>query len=264
MIKENKATNIQSISRAASILRLIAESGEARLTDISSSLGIHKNTVSGLLNTLRAENFVFQNPNTKMYSLGFEILRLSSKINIGLSSVCMPYLYKLRDETGETVNLASYDYDGILYIEKLESPHSVRICTNVGIKLPMTCTAIGKSILAFLDQPEFDRIVHDASYQPYTPNTLCSAEQIQKDIEKIRKTGVAYDMEELEVGLICISAPLFAKGGKPIAGISVSGPAFRMDEAARKTFSALLIDYAGKINKELEEIPEENLTPFSK
>ena len=120
------------------------------------------------------------------------------------------------------------DHYNIIYIEKVESPHSMRISTTVGMSLPMYCSAVGKAILAYLPQDEQDAIINVTEFQNLTDNTLASAETLRSELKKIRSQGFALDSEELEYGLTCVAVPILNTQGYPVAAISCSGPSTRM------------------------------------
>jgi DNA-binding IclR family transcriptional regulator len=240
-MKTRKQPPIQSITRAISILRCFSDNKELGLTEISKLVGLHKSTTAGIINTLKDEAFLVQNQENGKLSLGIELFCLAVNAKQGIGELSMPFLDNLLHETGETVNLAIRDGVNVVYVEKKESPHSMRICTSVGQRLPLYCTAIGKSLLAFLDDSERESIMNELVFTKYTDNTITNIDMLLAVLETIHTSGVAYDFEELENGLICVAAPVFNKHHQPIAAVSVSGPSVRMDESIRNRIAKLLI-----------------------
>ena len=246
-----KQPPIQSITRAFSILRCFSDKQELGLTEISIMVGLHKSTTAGIINTLKDEALLVQNQENGKLKLGIELFCLAVNAKMELGELVMPYLDHLLQKTEETVNLAIRDGVHIVYIEKKESPHSMRICTNVGKRLPLYCTAIGKAILAFMDETERERVLNELVFHPFTEKTVTDKRKLLELLESIRVEGISYDFEELENGLICIAAPIFDKYGQPVAAVSVSGPSIRMGKSVRQNIKQLLLRESQAISKRL-------------
>ena len=126
------------------------------------------------------------------------------------------------------------DGGSVVYVKKEESPHSMRICTSIGQRMPMHCTAAGKAVLAFLSPEEARRILADGPLAQYTSNTITDPELLRERLRRVREVGYASDLEESEYGLVCVAAPVFGPAGKPVGALSVSGPSIRMTEQIRQ------------------------------
>ena len=234
-----KSPNIQSVSRAIAILRCFTDSRELGLTEISKQVGLRKSTAAGIINTLKSEKILEQNEDTGKFHLGIDLFLLAVNAKVELKEICEPYLDIILQDTHETVNLGVRYGDSVVYVEKKESPHSMRICTNVGQRLPLYCTAIGKAMMAFLGEEEIERLL-SASLKQYTSKTVTDPNQLRQTLSTIRKERVSFDFEELEYGLICVAVPLFNRQGMPIGAISVSGPSMRMNEETRDVIAERL------------------------
>lgn len=219
---------IQSVARALSVLECFAGHTELRLTEISSMIGLNKSTTYGLVRTLEAYDFLEQNQDTGKYRLGMTIFRLGNNIETPLRSLARISLGTLVQEFGETANLSVRSGDNNIYLEKLESPFSMRISTSTGQLFPLYLTAMGKCMLAYLPDDEVNDILSRAHYVQYTKNSLMSSEEVIRELKDIRIKGYAIDNEEREFGLICVAVPVFNKQNELIAALSVSGPAQRM------------------------------------
>jgi IclR family KDG regulon transcriptional repressor len=250
-MNKSKKGLIQSVARAIGILECFNQHKELGVSEISGMMGLHKSTTFGLINTLESYNFLEKNEDTSKYKLGNEIFRLGTKVNTDLRSIALPYLNDLVKRCQETVNLVVHDDCSVLYVKKIESPHSMRICTKVGEKFPMYCTAVGKAILAYLEDNEIEEIIGGTSLVKYTVNTITEKDVLLKQLKKIRQMGYAEDFEELETGLVCVATPIFNHFNKPIAGISVSGPVTRMTEKLRLEVAEILQKYALEISGKL-------------
>ena len=245
-------TTVQSVDRAIAILRCFEQGDKLGITEISRRLGLHKSTVFGLVNTLTANRLLEKAPDSDKYRLGIELFRLGSNAQSSVREIAAPHVKRLMEATGETANLVLPDSGYVVYIDKRESPHSMRICTNVGLRLPMYCTAVGKAILAFMGEDERCIIVGDMVLTARTENTITSREELLAQLVKIRSDGYAIDDEELEYGLICIAMPILSKMGEPIAAISVSGPKLRMTEEKISEVHAELTKHSHEISRAIQ------------
>ncbi len=250
---ENKAGAglIQSIKRAVDVLKCFETHISLGVTEISKMLSLHKSTAFGIINTLEKCGLLEKNEASSKYSLGMELFRLGSNININIREICAPHLKQIVESTGETVNLVMRSGENVIYLDKVESPYSMRICTRIGQQYPMYCTAVGKAILAFLDASESGEILSRIQLIAFTENTITDKNKLKEQFEKIRQNGYAIDMEEMEYGLICVAVPVLNTSGSPVASISVSGPAVRMNDETKRKVSDLLLRHSKEISKKL-------------
>jgi IclR family KDG regulon transcriptional repressor len=226
-----KKPKIQAVSRAVDILRCFIEKPELGLTEISQMVSLHKSTTSGIVSTLCAEGLLEQSVKSGKYRLGLEIFRLSKSVNQDIHDLCHPFLLQLLDDVGETVNLAMLDNKGsVIYIDKLESPHSMRICSRVGQRLPFHCTATGKVLVSCLEESERQKVLDSFVPSIYTTHTICDRAAFEQELLDCRRNGYACDREEYEYGLICYAVPIQSSGTYPQLAVSVSGPAIRMSD----------------------------------
>lgn len=221
---------IQSVERAIAILNCFQGHSALGVTEISNHVGLNKSTTFGIIRTLAAHQFLQQCQDSGKYQLGIALLRLGSLVDVDLRRMCQPYIAQLADQIGETINLVVQRGCNVVYIEKKESPHSVRICTSIGQELPMYCTATGKAILAFLSPEQREAALAEMHFQPYTAQTIADRETLLKALEEVHETRYAIDSEEFENGLICVAVPILDSAGSPTAAISCSGPKQRMDD----------------------------------
>jgi IclR family acetate operon transcriptional repressor len=168
----------------------------------------------------------------------------------------------LRDKTHETVNLMILQ-DGMgVYIDRVESPQRLRMVSFVGTREELHCTAVGKALLAFLSEPEVDKIIEKHGLAQKTPKTITNPGQLKQHLSQIRKMGYSIDDEEAEIGVRCIGAPIFNYKNKIEASISVSAPSYRLEKQKLKEVASLVKEIAeeislsiGKVtkNKQLED-----------
>lgn len=250
--KSKSEPSIQSINRAIQILHCFSDNARLTLTEICQEVGLHKSTVYGIVTTLKNNDFLEKDEETGVYRLGVGLYKLASHVNVDLRTISIPLVHELCSETGETVNLVVPDENYIIYIEKCESRHSMRISTSIGTRLPMYCTAVGKAIMAFLPDPDaVSHILDQTRLTAVTRNTLTSKDAILQELGEIRQRGYAIDREELEYGLVCIAAPIMNAIGEPIAAISCSGPLQRMTEGNISRISEEVTRCALKISSKI-------------
>ena len=221
---------IQSVSRAAAILRCFFDSAELSLQEISERVELHKSTTSTLVTTLKNEHFLEQDPQTNKYRLGMTAFLLGANSNINLSTITQPFLLELNGKYRETVNLAAPIGSDIIYLNKIDSEHSN-----------------GKIIFSYYGQEELHMIIQSLSLQQFTKHTISDPQRLEQELTEAKKNGYACDNEELEVGLCCYAAPIFDYTHYPTAAISISGPCFRMGPPAREQMIADLKSSAQKI-----------------
>jgi DNA-binding IclR family transcriptional regulator len=250
-LDNNSEKTIQSVDRAIKIIRCFDTFEELGITEISKLLNLHKSTTFGIVSTLSANGILEKNENTGKYKLGLELYRLGTKVNLSLRGITLPYLERLVEMYEETANLVVLQDLSVVYLEKVESSHSMRISTSVGGRKPLYCTAVGKAILAFLPPDELERKLDKMKLVKFTDNTITSKEDLKKALNEIRKRGYAEDNEEMEIGLHCIAAPILNQYSYPIGAISVSGPISRMNGEVDINISRTLVEFTMEISKKL-------------
>ena len=189
-----------------------------------------KSTTHRYLATLLELNLAERN-DTDRFRLGTKVIELAGSFlaSSDIRKESEPILEEMAKKTGETVHLAVPSGSEVVYIAKVESRHTLGMFSHIGTRLPMHCTALGKSILAF-SRPDLIQTVLSEPLQSRTPNTITSNEALREELVLIRSQGFAVDNEENEVGICCVGAPILNYTGKAIAAMSISGPSDRMDK----------------------------------
>lgn len=221
---------IQSVKRAVDILRCFENHELLGIGQIAEMTGLNKSTAFGIVSTLTAEGLLEQDSATSRYRLGLELFRLGNLVNTGTRRLVTPELEKLSQTLEETVNYVRPEGCDVVYLIKKESSHSMRICTKIGQRLPMYCTAVGKAILACLPKEEQNQVIGCFQFIPYTKNTVPDAEVLRLQLHEALRNGYAVEREEFEYGLVCVAVPVVDSRGYPVAAISCSGPKARMTE----------------------------------
>ncbi len=249
MAKEGNT--IQSVDRAIEILRCFEKNEELGVTEIGKMVDLHKSTAFNLISTLEKAGLLAKDEGASKYKLGSELFRLGTFVNSNLRKMCRPYLEKLVAEYSETVNLVARNGDMVIYLEKIESPHSMRISTDEGSKLPLHSTAVGKSIMATLPEEEILKVIGEIEFCKFTENTISGADELLIQIRDIKGKGYAEDIQEYEIGLTCVAASIKDHTGVASYAISVSGPHSRMTEEVREKIGKTLVEYTSELSKKM-------------
>lgn len=127
----------------------------------------------------------------------------------------------------------------------------MRVCSTIGQLLPFYCSGVGRAIMAFLPEHLITAALESYDYRPYTERTITNAEDLKKQLVVIRERGFAIDDEEFEKGTFCVGTPIFDSRRDPIAGISVSLPKIRVNDALLAKIADRLLTFSREITKEL-------------
>jgi DNA-binding IclR family transcriptional regulator len=225
---------LSSVRNAARLLKEFSISEpELGVTELSIRLGIGKSTVHRLLATLLSEDLVQQDLTTGRYRLGLAIHDLGSAVSAGSSlhaAVLLP-MSDLRDRTGETVQVGVLDGREVVYVERLDSPNTLRLFVDVGRRAEANATGTGKCLLAFMPPDVLDRLLDGWELRRRTPHTIVNQAELRRDLRRIRRLGYAVTQNESEMGVLSVAAPIRDTAGRAVAAISVAGPAQRMEHA---------------------------------
>ena len=222
---------IHVIDRAAQILDCFGfDHQELSVSEIGAKARLHRSTAHRILMALEYNDLIQQNAENGKYRLGIKLFRLGHQAvsHLNLREICRPFLTRIMDETKETVHLAVLDEDQVLYLDKVEGPHALRMPSRVGRHIPTYCTSLGKAMLSCLDDQEVKNIFRDQVLRPCTANTIKTLNQLLADLRMIRKRGYSIDNEEIEIGLRCVGAPIRDYTGAMVGAISVAAPSARL------------------------------------
>lgn len=225
--------NVQTLERSLDILEALAQANEPLgVTEIGNRISLHKSTVHRIIQTLCYRGYVEKEKQSERYRIGIKIVELGMRFlnNLEIRKVAAPYLAELAKMLDEVVNLVLPDDGEVVYIDRTESSHVVSMQSKVGRRAPMHCTAVGKAILATLPEPEVLHILKTKGMVKNTPNTIINPEELLENLREIRDNQITVEIEENEVGIICIGTPVFDYSGRAVGAISVSGPASRIQE----------------------------------
>jgi DNA-binding IclR family transcriptional regulator len=234
---------IQSVDRAVRILKALAGGpGRLGVSELSDRLGLAKGTVHGLLRTLQAHGLVEQHPDSDKYQLGPQLLQLSNRY-LDLS--------ELRSRSLAYSEALAGHGDGMLVVHHVFRPDTSLQILEVGSLLPLHATALGKAVLAYLDQDVRDDLVGVAPTK-LTGQTLVTTAALSRDLDAVRERGYALEKEEAVLGEGGVAAPIFDRRSEAVGAIGVVGPRERVFGRGRdKKLGTAVIEAARGISRDL-------------
>jgi len=250
----SKRYRIQVLDRAAQILECFGfDHKELSVSEIGSRTGLHKSTTHRILMALEYNRLIKQNPVTGKYHLGIKLFSLGNQavLQLDLRESCRPHLTRLMDKTKETVHLAVLDGAQVLYLDKVEGPHALRMPSRVGRHITTYCTSLGKAMLSCLAETDVKRVLQSHPFKAFTPNTIRNLDLLLADLRGIRRRGYAIDDEEIEIGLRCVGAPVYDHTMTMVGAISVAAPSARLTTQKLPAFGRMVLEAAAEISKEL-------------
>lgn len=215
---------LQTADRALHILELLAREGMTA-TDIQKKLELNKSTVHRLMMTLLNRGFVERNEQTGIYQIGLKMVELSSiRLNhVELKTEALPYLHQLANKLNQSIQLAIYDEGEAVFIEKVEKYQSFHMYCQIGKRIPLYCSAVGKSLILDKTDEEIETVMKDTDYIKFTENTRLNIKDLLADIHLGREIGYTKDSAEHEDNVYCVAMPVYDYRGKIVASVSVTG-----------------------------------------
>jgi IclR family acetate operon transcriptional repressor len=221
----------QSLIRALTLLeRLSAAPDGVNLTDLSQQLGMPAATVHRLLSTFEERDFVEQDAELGLWFVGLKTFTVGNAFlnRRDFVASARPYMQRLVEQCGETVNLGVIDQGEVVFISQVESREVMRMIVRLGSRSPIHASGVGKALLASMPEQQVTRILQQRGLARYTDHTIDSPAPLHAELEQVRQQGYALDDEEHAVGLRCVAAPIFDENGQALAAISLSGPKARI------------------------------------
>jgi DNA-binding IclR family transcriptional regulator len=250
--------NIQSIERAAAILRLL--SGRTRrlgVVDLAGELGLPKGTVHGLLRTLQHVGFVEQDEETGKYQLGAALLHMGSSYLDGneLRTRALNWSDSLAARTHESVRIGTLHEGQVLIVHHVFRPDDSLQTLDVGALLPAHASALGKILLAHHAYAAAELV--RSGLESFTPATITDPDTLERELERVRQRGWAADIGELVNGEVSCAAPILDRRGVTVGAMGVSGPPDRLLAARqpRGDLVAFVREAARAVSRELGAIP---------
>lgn len=225
---------VQVIERLFALMDVLASREEAiSLKEISEKTGLHPSTAHRILNDLAIGRFV-DRPQPGNYRLGMRLLELGNlvKNRLNVRDAALGPMHELHRITQQPVSLSMRQGDEIVYIERAYSERSgMQVIRAIGGHAPLHLTSVGKLFLAADDPQKVRAYAARTGLSGHTKNSLTQLPALERELAKVRRDTCANDNEELELGVRCMASGIYDDQGKLVAGLSISAPTGRLDEA---------------------------------
>ena len=250
---------VQSIARAFAIAEEIARNREGiSLAELSKRVGLHNSTTFHLVKTMVQLGYVSQLPESRKYRIGRRMFTLAAGAldEIELVSVATPVLEKLTGETGEYSHFAIRSGDQIVVVAKTAGTGIFQMVDRTGAVRPAHATALGKVLLAALSPVQLERYLETCELRPFTAKTIVERDALLREIDEVRRKGIAFDDGEFDSEARCVAVPVRDFTGRVAGAIGVSGPMWRLSLQALQEKSKYVREAAVALSAELGYQPE--------
>lgn len=242
---------VPMVMKTLAVLETFRSAGpRLSLAEVVRACQIPKASAYRILETLRYTGYVSRSEHG-LYRLNFKLLDVAGVVqqHSMLRQVAMPFLERLRQQTGETVNLGVLEGSEVVYADVLESTHNLRMVPRVGSAAPLHATALGKSIAAILPAGEVDIRARKGRLRRYTSRTIVADAAFQEELARVRERGYAIDDQEEADGCMCIGAAIVDARGQALGAVSVSAPSNRCTPARISRIGRAVRDTAVAISE---------------
>lgn len=243
---------VKSAYRVCQILVIIGQNkGGLKHSEILRALNIPTSSLSGLLDTLKTQEFLDYDKTRKTYALGPKTLALAGSYIDGLdiAEFARPIVLKLAEDTSESIALSVRMDQEIMIVCKQDSSQPIKQTIQIGGRSPIHVTASGKAILAHLPDHDVEEYLSSATLSSITKKSITDPQLLRKEVKDIRSNGLAYNREEWREQIMALAAPIFDLNGDVIAALSVSFPLIRHTAQKEKKFIRLLKDAANNLSR---------------
>lgn len=216
---------IQSVAKAMNLLDILAESQlPLSLAELSAKTGWPKSTIHGLLSTMRESSVVAQDEEGR-YMLGIRLFEYGCTLSSSwtILETAKPYIQHISYHTGEAVFLSILDRGEVITLDRADNRTGLQTSAEMGCRLPVHCTSQGKLFLAYMSEQEQKNVLKRTELKEYTPHTITTLPELQKEFENIRQQGYAIENGEYKKGLRSVAAPIYDEEGRVRYAIGIIG-----------------------------------------
>jgi IclR family transcriptional regulator, KDG regulon repressor len=245
---------LTTVQNAARLLKAFLSRDELLgPSELGRRLGLGKSTVHRLLTTLAGEGLLEQDPRTGGYRLGIVMFELGEavRVHMDLHAAAGPVLGMLREETRETAQVGVLDRGEVVYVDRLESSHTLRLFTETGRRVPAHCSSSGKVLLAFLPEQARADLLDGRPLPALTPDTITDPGVLSAELSQVRARGWAEAVNEREIGVASIAAPVRDHRGDVVAAISIGAPIVRLGAAQRRRLARPVMEAGDAVSRRL-------------
>ena len=248
---------LPSVDRVISVLEFLAQSKRGcSVSEISRNLALPKSSTFLILATLLRRGYLQKNAETGKYYFGVNLIKLSRRVleNLDLHDVAKSSLNSLMKKTGLTVHLAVLADNAAVLIDRA-CPRGSNVGADwIGRTLDINCTGVGKALVAFLSEDQFNLLIKSKSFARHNDNTIVTVKALKRELARVRELGYALDDEEDEIGLRCIGTPIFGVDQKTVAAVSVAGTTADIPLERVQTLAATVKQTAAEISRRFQSM----------
>ena len=238
--------SILSLVKAGKILELFLDEDKSLgITEFSKALQMPKATVQNLVSTLEDMAYLEKDPMTLKYRLGPVLFQLGMKYanSMDLTMIARVWLEKLCTQYGEMSQAGIMMGDKLTIVMKVEHETTYMVFPQPGSVIPVHSSSLGKVLLAYMSRSRRERVLACCEFTKFTEHTITDKGDFIKELEKVKKAGIGFDLEETVSGLSCVAGPVFNNNGDCIAAVSLSGNAFKIANRRDEIINA--VKYVG-------------------
>ncbi len=244
---------MSSLIEGIRILRTFSEDEpELRLSEISRRLGLSKGNTHRLLTMLASEGLIRRDAHSARYRLGLGLYELGQ---VALSEVdlrpALPHMMEIGRITEETILLGVLDDLDVVYVQRVESPHNLRVTHGPRERGPVHCTATGKVLIAWKPEQEIERFIRHG-LPKHSARTITEPDQFRQTLHDVREHGFAVNDQEREMLIRSVSAPVRDSRGVVVAAVTVAGPSQRLARPRFQRVIDLVMTSASAISADLQ------------
>lgn len=264
--EDRQRVGVQSLGRAFAILEEVARHREGiGLADLSKLVGLHNSTTFHLAKTMVSLGYIRQEKDSKRYRVGRPLFALAASAldEIEMVNVATPVLEDLSRKTGESSHFAVRMGDAVVVIARTSGPGAFQLTDRVGVVRPAHCTALGKVILASLRPDQLKRFLARVELKLSTEKSITEIPVLLREIEEIRRSGVAFDDGEFNLEVRCVAVPVKDFTGQIIGALGISGPIWRLSNPALQSRAKIVQEAANRLSAAFGAKGPVSLSKFS-
>jgi len=249
--RDRQRVGVQSLGRAFAILEAVARHRDGiGLADLTKIVGLHNSTTFHLAKTMVSLGYLRQEKDTKRYRIGRPLFVLAATAldEIEMVNLATPVLEELSRETGESGHFAVRMGDAVVVIARTGGPGAFQLADRVGVVRPAHCTALGKVILASLNDDQLRRFLDRVELKPSTERSITDVRTLLREIAEVRRVGIAYDEGEFNLEVRCIAVPVRDFTGQIAGALGISGPIWRQAGRAQQVKAKALQAAASRLS----------------
>jgi IclR family KDG regulon transcriptional repressor len=245
---------VEAVQKTLDILEtFLKRDGEIGITELSSMSGLNISTTYRIATDLTQRGYLKQKQKRGKYSVGIKLLEFNRVVqsNFKIAEIAFPFMQKLSQLSGEYSEIAIMDSNSAVTLAQIEVRHNLRIANNIGERLPLHATSLGRVLLAYMKEDERKRFYSLQKLTSFTPNTITDINRLERQLERVRRQGYSVDSEEYSLGVWSISAPIYDSNHSVVAAICISAPSARIDSIKVREYERLIRRSSLDISREL-------------